>query len=387
MRWLLPLLLVALCLPGFASAQDTRPVIAVTPFLRQQDIYTLRQGEAPDLLVEADTPLLVLSPDGQQVAVLDYPAFVQDESELEPGEYPRDLLVIAVSSGEQKHLLTHERETTSTTGDQFYSGDFVGGVNTSRAWDDPNAIFGGRLTAFLAWSPDSQQIAQVQTVVSDGQYPGKSRLVVFDVASGDMAMTAELGRPGPGYAVFWFDAGIVLYTDPPEGGDTVTVYAPDGDVLYQWEVGARILAHENPVRYEGRDYLAFPQWSLYDVATGDFMPVEGTIARVSASNPAQSLALEACDDRDELRPTWDIYSADGDHLANLRHVSTPTLSPDGSQGVYVDYDSGRVVTVFDGDASIPLTGSSFAAESVLWGAAIYTITSVGAADCHRTARG
>jgi hypothetical protein len=179
MRALCCLLLLILLLPGFASAQDTPPVIAVFAALRNQNVYTLPGGGAPSLLVEADTPYLFLSPDSQQIAVLDYPPFVQAEAELIPGYYPSDLSVINLSTGAKTLLLAHDRDMTleSTAGQQFYHGDFSGGVETQAAWDDPNSIGGGRLSAFLAWSPDGEHIAQVQTVVTDGQYPGKPRLV------------------------------------------------------------------------------------------------------------------------------------------------------------------------------------------------------------------
>src|SRR5690606_36646175 len=120
-------------------------------------------------------------------------------------------------------------------------------------------------------SPDSQKIAQVQTVVSNGQHPGTVRLVVYDLATQAMTTVAELGSPGTGYAVFWFEVGIVLYSDPAEGADRVTVFAADGKVLHEWELDEhRTLAHENPVRYQGGGYLAFPQWSVLDVTTGEF---------------------------------------------------------------------------------------------------------------------
>jgi hypothetical protein len=388
MRARLSLFLLGLLLPGFVFAQDHAPIIAVQPYIRNQDIYWLWAGEGAAFIAEGDAPQLLVAPDGGQVALLDSPAFVRAEAQLEPGDYPDDLVLIDLLNAEQTPLLVHDETVTLSGGEHFYTGDSVGGVRTNRAWDDPNAVSGSRLSHFLAWSPDSSHIAQVQTLVVDGQYPGTVRLVVYDATTGEMSVIAELGAPEAGYAVFWFADGIVLYADPREGADMVTVYTPDGDVIQEWELDEfATLGHENPVRYEGRDYLAFPQWSLLDVATGERTPVEGTIALVSASAPADSLVLEACDDREALQPTWDVYTAAGEKLTNLARISTPALSPDGSRVVYADYEADRAVTIFDGADSYQLGQVAFPAESVLWGATVYTITTVGMDDCNRIAQG
>jgi hypothetical protein len=161
--------LLFLLLPGLRLEQDTAPIIAVEPTVRHAGVYALREGETPTLLAEGDVPELFLSPDGQKLAILDYPAFVSAEDELEPGDYPDDLFVIDLATGERQPLLTHDENMTldATNGEQFYNGN-LSGVRTDRAWDDPNSIGGGRLFHFLAWSPESDRIAQVQTVVVDG---------------------------------------------------------------------------------------------------------------------------------------------------------------------------------------------------------------------------
>jgi hypothetical protein len=211
-------------------------------------------------------------------------------------------------------------------------------------------------------------------------------MVVYDVAAGSESVIAELGEPKTGYAVFWFDAGIVLYADPPEGGDEITVFMPDGAILYEWAlISPQGLAHENPVRFLGRDFLAFPKWSIYDVTTGTFTLLDATIARVSANMPENSLVIQACDDRENLRPTWDVYSAAGEKLTNLTQISAPTLSPDGQKVAYVDYED-RAVTIFDGLEARPLDlgqGTRFEAQSVIWGATVYTLTPIGSYECGR----
>lgn len=374
--------LFILLAPNFAFAQDAAPIIAVEPSIRHAGIYALREGEPLMLLAETDVPELFLAPDGQKLAILDYPTFVSADAELEPGDYPDDLFLIDLNNGERKPLLTHYANSTLDRGAQFYNGT-SGGVRTNRAWDDPNSIGGSRLFHFLAWSPESDQITQVQTVVTDGRYPGEARLVVYDVATGSESVIAELGEPETGYAVFWFDAGIVLYADPSEGTESITVFAPDGTILHEWTIASGQLAHENPVRHRGEDYLVFGKWSIFDVTTGEFSSVDGTIARVSANAPNDSLVLEACDDRENLRPTWDVYSATGEKLTNLTRVSRPTLSPDGQRVAFVNHEN-RAVTIFGGaEAHSVDTATPFTAQSVVWGATVYTFTSVGADECGR----
>jgi hypothetical protein len=386
MRSLVLILFLCLLASGAASAQDEKPIIMTFPYSRNENLYTIGDGQEPEPLAEADTPELYLSPDGERLAFLDYPASIRAQDALEPGDYPDDLVVVDLNSREITPLLIHERRAEN----EIYSGDRGNGIRTQRAWDDPTAAFGSRLFAYVAWSPDSQQIAQVQTVVSNGQHPGTVRLVVYDLATQAMTTVAELGSPGTGYAVFWFEVGIVLYSDPAEGADRVTVFAADGKVLHEWELDEhRTLAHENPVRYQGGDYLAFPQWSVLDVTTGEFTPVTGTMALVSAEAPDQSLVLEACDNRDTLQPTWDIYNAQGEKLTNLERISTPALSPDGQQVVYADYTVDRHIKVYDGLVSRfwDMQNVAFPAQEIVWGAMTYTLTTIGMDDCNRTARG
>ncbi len=375
--------LFLLLVPSLAFAQDDAPIIAVEPYVRHADTYALREGEAPSIMADTDQPEFFISPNNQKLAILDYPAFISAEDQLEPGYYPADLFVIDLASGERTPLLTHDANMTlsATNGSEFYNGNFSSSVRTNRAWNDPNSIGGGRLFHFLAWSPESDRIAQVQTVITDGRYPGEMRLVVYDLATGHESMIAELGEPETGYAVFWFDAGIVLYRDLEEDNDRVTVFTTDGTILHEWTIASGQPAHENPVRHQGEDYLAFGQWSIFDVTTGEFSSIDGTIALVSANAPDDSLLLEACDDRENLRPTWDVYSAAGEKLTNLRQISTPKLSPDGQQLAYV---TDRAVTIFDGAEARPIdTVTPFMGFSVEWGAMVYTFTSIGANECGR----
>jgi hypothetical protein len=203
-----------------------------------------------------------------------------------------------------------------------------------------------------------------------------------------MSVIADLGDYGPAFAVFWFDAGIVLYTDPHEArDDSITLYSPDGQVHQQWQLAGQTLAHENPVRYKGHDYLAFPQWNLYDVATGHLMYVPGTLAVVSAANPDESLVLQACNNREALEPTWDVYSFDGFSLGKLSDISRPTLSPDGTELAFISYANNNAVMINDGVGVRQVGEIPFPADSVLWGATIYTITPIGEADCGRAAQG
>lgn len=381
------ILFIFFCLPLIIQAQEIPPLIVVDIV---GNIYAVAEDTAEHLHASSRYAQFHLSPDGTRLAIVEMPPFLLEETQLEPGDYPDNLLVIDTSNGEITSLVQHGDDVSLSEGDNFYNGDYNNGVRTDRGWDEPNNVFGSRLRQYLAWSPDSSQIAHIQTIVSDGNYPGEVRLVVFDVETGEMSILEELGRPNPGYAVFWLEEGIVLYTDPKEGNDTITVYSPDGEVLNEWDLGNRYIAHENPMRVDGKDYIVFPQWNLFDLTTGEFTYLQGALALASAREPETSLHIEACDDREKLQPTWDVYSPDGEKLVNLTRAGSVTLSPDGQQVVYYDWDD-RSVMVFDGEETQPFsiknTPSTFRVQAVIWGATVYTITPVGAEDCFRLPRG
>jgi hypothetical protein len=279
------------------------------------------------------------------------------------------------------------------------------GIATKSRWDanyDKDV-----LRANFAWSPDSRYLAQIQTVMGE-ERTAITRLAIFDIKTGEMQIIARLSSilDEVGYAVFWFDEGLVLYSDFPGEDigdeDTITVMNPDGSILHTWNV-ERDLNRENPIHYEGKDYLYFGGEYIYDVSTNEYTLFEGAVGLVSAAAPNTSLVVEACI-YDTYSTTWDVYSAQGEKLITFENSSSFRLSPDGQQLAYLspekfddinfsfNLSEETNISIYSGHGDRAAdyqteTGDTVQTPNMLWGRMIYTITEVGAHDCLRSALG
>lgn len=391
MRYILFMLFLCLLFPALVSAQDDAPIIAILPYVGRGDIYALSQGEVPRLLAESSYTKVFLSPDGRKVAYLDFPEFVTKAGEIDPGWYPSDLRVIDIETGTVTTLLEHG---DSEPNELFFSGSGGGpGLRTDGQWDDPTTVLGSILFANVAWSPDSRTIAHLQSVVTDQDYQHPTvRLVTFDVESGEENLIAEfqngIGDEETGYAVFWLEEGIVLYSLSPEIKGLISVYAPDGELLHTWTPRSNLLSYENPVHYEGKDYILFGDWHLFDASTGEGFNAPGTLAMVSADDPETSLIAKPCINHPSFDVVWDMYTPEGEKVVQIETASPIALSPDGQQVVSITHD--REITIFDGENMVPFKddrGQTFTSLDPVWGASVYTLTPIGAEECERTPRG
>lgn len=377
------MLLTCLLMTGFVSAQDNPPLIAYKTF---GEIYALRDGEDPELL--SDTAVLgaLLSPDGQHLAYTSLAAYDANRRRPKNRYDPSNLSILNIADKAVTPLWT-QGETEP--------GILIFGRWKTRSVKTLGRRGGGGYTsesdlyADLAWSPDSRYLAQLQTVMGE-ERSALTRLAIFDVTTGEMTIIARLGSilDEVGYGIFWFEEGIVLYSDLPgeDANDTITVMDPEGNTLYTWDI-ERKLNFENPIHHEGKNYLNMGWEYIYDVSTNELIRYEGTIAAVSAVSPETSLIVEDCPES-QFQPVWDIYSSSGDKLLRMENTTQPVPAPDGQEVAYVTYNQAHAVSVlfFDGEnASFyqPETEKSFFTQNLIWGPKIYTLTPVGAEECLR----
>jgi hypothetical protein len=377
---------IGLLLPCLSYAQDEPFVIAYAVY---GEIYGLRDGQAPKLLVDTMVMGAVMSPDGQRLAYTSLAAYDANHSHARGRYEPSNLSVLNLAD-ETVTPLWKRGETEPNI--LIFSRWKANPVKTLASWMSDRYGAPGQLRADLVWSPDSRYLAQLQTVMGE-ERSALTRLAIFDVTTGEMRIIARLGSilDGIGYAIFWLDEGLVIYSDYPDedAADTITVMDSEGTILHTWEV-ERDLNFENPILYEGKQYLHFGWQHLYDVTTNKFINYRGTLATISAAAPQDSLIVEDCPES-PFQYIWDIYSPQGDKLLRINQTAQPTFSPDGQQLVYITYsaENGNV-TFFDGK-SVSFydtnTSTDFYAQNLIWGPRTYTITSIGDDECLRNPAG
>jgi hypothetical protein len=386
MRCLPFVLLICLLLPSLTYAQEDTPIISYAIY---GEIYGLRNGEAPKLLVDTAVTGAVLSPNGQRLAYTSLASYDANRTRPKNRYEPSNLSVLNLAD----QTVTPLWKRGKTEPNILIFGRWIAEpVETLASWTNDRYGSPSQLRADLAWSPDSRFLAQLQTVMGE-ERSALTRLAIFDVTTGEMRIIARLGSilDGIGYAVFWLDEGLVIYSDYPDEdvADTITVMDSEGAILHTWEV-ERDLNFENPIRYEGKQYLHFGWQYLYDVTTNKFINYEGTLAAVSAVSLEDSLIVEDCPEL-PFEYVWDIYSPEGKKIRRIEQTAQPTFSPDGQQLVYITYNAENGnVTFFNGE-SVSFydtnTSTDFYAHNLVWGPRTYTITSIGDHECLRNPAG
>jgi hypothetical protein len=220
--------------------------------------------------------------------------------------------------------------------------------------------------------------------VAGGSASGTTRLRVFDLDSGESRTLTEIERAFAGYGVFWFETGIVLYTQPEfeETQGTLQVFNPDGILINEITLdGENALVHENPMLVDGKYWLAFEAGTMYrllDLATGVYTSVEGNAARISALVPDDSLRLYAHTTTDKFT-VWEVYRPEGGVALDIAEGYGFSISPDGQSVSYVSPPTLDQVMFWDGSLFLLLApNSGVDADYTVWGPTVYTVsTAVG----------
>lgn len=340
------------------QAQSDAPLIVVI----DGDLYaysladgsTTRLTERPANRKEAfffDWKDVFPSPDGRYVVYRDVPDYAADAWNNNEtgniGEFPTDLYLIDLMTGEQTTIADHPVGTR---------------------WGDGMRYRASHIGTSLAWAPDSSAFAYLESL-RDGT---GLRLVIYTLAS---ATNNVAGLNSP-YNIQWTPDGIRNGT---------RLFAADGTLL------SELALHpdadpDHPVRIAGRDYLVIRsipydpvpgQTFLFDLVSGEYFLAVGTISTVSASAPETSLVFFNYDN--DTRPDGVFTTAgvliereDGEAPYNVDYV----IAPDGQAGAYNEAGEGaRGMITFDAEGTPTLhTGM----RVVAWGASLFTVSHLGA---------
>ncbi len=342
-----------------AQAQADAPLIVVI----DSDLYAYsladgsatRLTERPANRKEAfffDWKDVFPSPDGRYIVYRDIPDYAADAWNNNEtgniGEFPTDLYLIDLMTGEQTTIADHPAGTRWGEGMRYRASH----VGTS-----------------LAWAPDSSAFAYLERL--RGGDTGM-RLVIYTLASGTNHV---VGLNSP-YNIQWTPDGIRNGT---------RLFAADGALL------AELALHpdadpDHPVRIGNRDYLVVRSLAddptpgetfLFDLVSGDYSLAIGFISTVSANAPETSLVFLNYDN--DTRPDGVFTTSgvlvereDGEAPFNVDYV----IAPDGQAGAYNEAGEGaRGMVTFDAEGTPTLHAGM---RVVAWGASVFTVSHLGA---------
>ncbi|MFN8372414.1 MAG: SH3 domain-containing protein [Anaerolineae bacterium] len=362
-------LVALLLLTSFSitHAQTNPPLIAI----RQGELYAIAaDGQVTQLThingYSGAYPYsqedIHLSPDGGSLVFHSTPAFftqaMADNLTGNLGDMPSDLMLLDLNTLATTPIAVHEPDTQ---------------------WNEQGRLY-YRSPWGVDWSPDGTQIAYLEARSYVGAPNFVSRLVIYDIASGESHVLAEDTQNFLGYSLDWNESGILINTTRynPIDGSTTTLYLNSS-------------VHQDSgihgyVRHDGRDYLALfsldvdvPDGTviLFDIQSGEYFLAEAVISSVSALSPDDSIIF--ADDTNDTRPAG-VYSPNGDLL--FRQSSNPpyavdfSISPDGQQFAYHlvgEGGGGLVIADAQGSEQRP----DFSASAINWGVQQYMLFQPG----------
>ena len=307
-----------------------------------------------------------LSPDGERLAYLHVPPFLQ--ALLDAGQdwlYTSawDVTLLNLEDGSRREVAIQPE--TITTNDQGYEG----GIKRSAP----------------VWSPDGDALAWTEQDYPAYNYT--ARLVVYDLDSNTSRVLDEalpqMGLSADGLPVFfsWGPGGIVVFTnDPSDYAETLRFYdvvagtqqvvrLPDDGSDWLplagplWVTDAQASA-DGAVVVQADSYI----WYQVDPATGDVTQVETQLEMVSAASPDESLRLAWDIYAEADAPVWQLLAADGTELLDSTQPPAPTrfaIAPSGQAAAYLE--DGRLVMWQDGAATEIALPEGLQISVLYWG--------------------
>jgi hypothetical protein len=314
-----------------------------------------------------------LSPDGERLAYLRTPPFLQALPEGGPGGLyyttAWDIALVNLGDGTRHDVAT--QPTTITTTANGYSG----GIKRSMpVWSSDGSA--------LAWTEqDYPALNGARLVVYD---LGSDTSRVLDGAVPQMGLSAD-GLPG---LLNWGPLGIVVFTnDPSDFAETLRLYdvaegtqqvvrLPDAETewypitgpLWVTDMSAGAIGDVVVVRTDQN------VWYQGDPATGNIEEVGRRLEMVSATSPSESLRLVWDIYAESNSQAWQVLAADGaelpvlaDLLDSARHtVSTWFVcAPSGQAVAYLQ--DGTLYLWQDGAVSEVAPPEGLEITALYWG--------------------
>ena len=350
------------------AQDDSAPIVILAD--RKLTVYDPVTGVATPLLPDRVFLEGALSPDNTRLAVsLAAPITVDVWERVGgfSGQPPNELGVVDLRTG----ALTMLTEQSASAG--IFRED--GQLDSAMLYQLP------------VWSPDGTQLAWTQV-----HYPSyaseTNQLMTYDVASGTQRVIAsylpeQAGVPGT-IRAFWGPSEIALVYYRYEDGVffyEIAFFAPDGVLLESTRLPEEINPWEFTwVDYDGQVMFAMDtgsSWQMLDPNTMQLQVLPAVPERLSAANPAGSLALVA-EQRANPDPfwattLWTVRDAAGNVLPFDYPGANVALAPDGQSMAYVDGD-GQLVIWHGGQAQatgLPVGGPVVTA--LFWGATTWRI--------------
>ena len=223
------------------------------------------------------------------------------------------------------------------------------------------------------WSPDSQQVAWLSSVMLDpnGKDPDSFTVHIYDLATRKTSsFTANIGGCCTPSFFVWSAAGFGLSINDSE----VLSFSIDGHLLNHVDIKTRI-ASLFAVKQDGHDYIGARDYNniltLVDPITGAITPANGGLEQYSSVGGDQSLAYFAAR-RPDFVDKWRVVLPNASPQA--LNFSPGALSPVGNRIAYLG-DDGAAFIWKDG-LSTPIKGTGdkgLTITDLLWAAPAWRV--------------
>ena len=356
-RLIIMVLFSVLMVASVAQAQETVPPVLAAV---KGDIYainpvdgSIRQLTHHPAIIADGSPIaqrdLAISPDGHYLAYKQTPRFfaiaMKNNLTGYMNEIPSDIVVLDLTSGEESVIASQQPNVR-------YS-------DLPRLWYRNN----------LVWSPDSSQLAYIQTRGNYGEPNYQDQLMIYDPLE-NQTFTFVNGK-GSLDDVTWLMEGIESGTTVWDiGGNVITHNYLNAGMyyehvaLYQYDEYA-IVDSADVIPHDGRVYLM-------NSLTGEYGVVDGIQSSVSDTSPDDSLVFVG--DDNDTRPTYVINPKTGARFNPPRQAPYAvdfTLAPDGQQFAYVLLGTSVNISDLKGKELVV----NLKADTIVWGRKRYTVAS------------